>query len=85
VFVRATSRAAARKLSIYHYCRQTANAVLFRTSGNVMLMHVVDMYLVPRARDLLNQVDGLLTRHAPRTEDFNFSFFAHDDRSFALS
>jgi len=57
--------------------RQAANAVLFCTGCNVMLVHVVDLNLVIRARHLLDHLNGLFARGTPRAEDFNFSFLSH--------
>ena len=74
--------AATCKFAVNHYCGQAANTVLFCTGCNVMLVHVVDLNLVIRARHLLDHFNSLFAGGTTGAEDFNFSFLTH--RTFHL-
>src|SRR5713101_5678820 len=48
VLIYSASRAASGQLSVDHNGRQTAEAVLFGTAGDLVLMHVIDVDFVLR-------------------------------------
>jgi hypothetical protein len=84
VFVRAASGAASCQLAVNHDGRQAAHAVLFRTTGDVVLVHIMNLDFMVRACDFSDHLDGFLAGRAPGTEDFDFVFFEPSLFSFTI-
>jgi hypothetical protein len=74
VLIYSTSRAAAGQLPVDHKGRQTANPVLLGTAGDLVLMRVMDVDFVLRARKLLDGINRFLTSRATSAEDLYFVF-----------
>ena len=69
-----TSRAASGQLTVNHNGRQTTNAVLFNTAGDLVPMHVMNTDFMLRAREHFESIDRFLTRCATSAEDLDFVF-----------
>ena len=82
MLIGAAARTASGELSVYQDGGQAADAVLFRPTCYLVLVHVVYLNFVVGTGDLPNHFNGLLAGRAPGAVDFDFSF--HDDLSFAL-
>src|SRR5207249_6240009 len=78
VLVWPPSCAASGEFAVYHYGRQTPDSMVLCMSGNLVLMHVVNVEFLLLACYFLHEVNRLLAGCAPGAEDFNFVFLSHD-------
>jgi len=74
VLVNSAAGAASGELPVNHNSWQAMNAVLFCPTGNLVLMHVMDVDFVLRTHELLNRIDGFLAGCATRAEDLDLVF-----------
>ena len=85
VFIGSASCTASSQFFVHDYGRHTANAELFGTNSDLMLMHVVNVDFVFTARHLLHHFDGFFAGGASGAKDFNLVFLIHDSLSVAPS
>jgi hypothetical protein len=74
VFVYSTPGAASCELAVDDDCWKTADAVLFRAVGDLVLMHVMHLDFMLRTRELLDHIDRFSACRTTCAENLDFVF-----------